>query len=368
MKRLYAAVLCAALLYPACSAAPLVPPTVSAQSAILVDAESGRVLYEKDMDSQRLIASTTKLMTALVAVESTADLSQIVTIEREDTLTEGSSLYLKAGEKLSLEELLYGMLLRSGNDAALAVARHCGGSVAAFVDRMNEKAQELGMTNSHFENPNGLNADGHGSTAADMARLGIACMDNETVAKIVGTKSVTFGTRTFVNHNKLLDQYEGCVGMKTGFTKLAGRTLVSAARRDGQLLVCVTLNDPDDWKDHAALFDYGFAAYPRQVLCTRDRVLDALPVDGGLVRFVSVRTASDVYYPLSEEETVRAELELPDRVETPVDADVVAGNLAFYVRGEKVGETPLVYTAAVRRDAVKKSGIPFKKLLNFFRK
>lgn len=201
------------------------PPSVSAASAILVDAESGRVLYEKDAHTRRLIASTTKLMTALVAAESCIDLGENVTVEYADTRTEGSSLYLQVGEQITVEALLYGLLLHSGNDAALALARYCGGDVETFVEQMNQKARELGMADSHFENPNGLNADGHYSTAADMARLGIACMENETVAKIVATRSIALGNRTFVNHNKLLSQYEGCVGMKTGYTQLAGRTL-----------------------------------------------------------------------------------------------------------------------------------------------
>ena len=263
MKRLSAFLLSAVLLSAPCTGtAAGGPPAVSAASAILVDAGSGRVLYQKDAHSQRLIASTTKLLTALVAAESVTNLQKTVTVQREDTLTEGSSMYLKVGEEVTLEALFYGLLLQSGNDAALALARVCAGDVETFVARMNEKARELGMADSHFANPNGLDAEGHYSTAADMAKLAIACMDNELVAKVAATRSITLGTRTFVNHNKLLAQYDGCVGMKTGYTQAAGRTLVSAARRDGQLLVCVTLNDPDDWRDHAALFDYGFQTYP----------------------------------------------------------------------------------------------------------
>ena len=286
-------------------------------------------------------------------------------MEYADTRTEGSSLYLQVGEQITVEALLYGLLLHSGNDAALALARYCGGDVETFVEQMNQKARELGMADSHFENPNGLNADGHYSTAADMARLGIACMENETVAKIVATRSITLGNRTFVNHNKLLSQYEGCVGMKTGYTQLAGRTLVSAARRDGQLLVCVTLSDPDDWRDHAALFDYGFSTYPRQVLATRNRDFRMLPVAGSLVRFVGVKTASDVYFPLTEGEKVRAEIELPEQVQAPIEAEVPAGRLVFYVGEEPVGETPLVYASSVRRDAADKRP-PIRELLKFF--
>ena len=365
MKRVCAAGLAACLLLFPHAAAVSGPPSVSAASAILVDAESGRVLYEKDAHTRRLIASTTKLMTALVAAESCIDLGENVTVEYADTRTEGSSLYLQVGEQITVEALLYGLLLHSGNDAALALARYCGGDVETFVEQMNQKARELGMADSHFENPNGLNADGHYSTAADMARLGIACMENETVAKIVATRSIALGNRTFVNHNKLLSQYEGCVGMKTGYTQLAGRTLVSAARRDGQLLVCVTLSDPDDWRDHAALFDYGFSTYPRPVLATRNRDFRMLPVAGSLVRFVGVKTASDVYFPLTEGEKVRAEIELPEQVQAPIEAEVPAGRLVFYVGEEPVGETPLVYASSVRRDAADKRP-PIRELLKFF--
>ena len=233
--------------------------STSAGSAILMEAESGRVLYEQDAGRPRLIASVTKLMTALVALESGCPLEEKVVIREEDTRTEGSSLYLRPGEELRLETLLYGLLLQSGNDAALAVARHCGGTVENFVAEMNRCAARLGMTNSRFANPSGLNAEGHCSTARDLALLARACLKNETLAAIAATRSITLEGRSFVNHNKLLWRYGGCVGLKTGYTEKAGRTLVSAAERDGMTLIAVTLDDPDDWRDHAALFDWGVA-------------------------------------------------------------------------------------------------------------
>lgn len=325
-------------------------PETSAVSAILVDAYSGRVLYEKNAEEERAIASITKLMTALVAVESTADLSQMVKIEREDTLTEGSSMYLKVGEELTLEELLYGLLLVSGNDAALAVARICAGDVETFVSWMNQKAVELGMEHTHFSNPNGLSDEAHYSTAADMAKLACSVMEHDTLASIVGTKSISFGMRTMTNHNKLLWQYEGCVGMKTGYTDKAGRTLVSCAEREGQRLIAVTLWDRDDWKDHAALFDYGFQNWAGQTLCTAERDFRSLPVNGSLVRFVPVRTQSGLSYPLGAEERVTAKIALPEIVEAPVNEDSIAGSLRFYLNGEEIGMTYLVYSRDVRSD------------------
>lgn len=258
MKRVFAALTALVLLCPTCLAAEA--PEVSAASAVLMDAESGRVLYEKDAHSRRLIASTTKLMTALVAVESTS-LDQVIPMKPEYQ-AEGSSMYLRFGEELKLKELLYGLLLASGNDAALAIAGGCGGDVETFVGWMNDKAAELGMEDTHFANPNGLDDEEHYSSAYDLALLGQAVLENETLAQLVSTRSITVAGRSLSNHNKLLWRYEGCTGMKTGYTDAAGRTLVSSAQRNGQSLICVTLKDPNDWADHAKLWTTGSKTGP----------------------------------------------------------------------------------------------------------
>lgn len=221
-----------------------------------MDVDSGRVLYEQNADAKMLIASTTKILTALVAIRE-GDLNDVVTVSREAAYTEGSSMYLKVGEKLTLETLLYGLLLCSGNDAALALTE-CAGGLTPFVAMMNEKAAALGMAHTSFANPNGLDADGHYSTARDMAVLAAAAVENPTFRRICSSRSVTIGQRTMENHNRLLRQVEGCVGLKTGYTRAAGRTLVSCTERDGCRLVAVTLQDGNDWADHAALYDYGF--------------------------------------------------------------------------------------------------------------
>ena len=228
---------------------------VSATAAVLLDADTGQLLYEKNGDEQMLIASTTKIMTALVALEQ-AEPDDTVTVTREH-MTEGSSMYLKPGETVRVEELLYGLLLCSGNDAALALTE-CAGGLEPFVELMNEKAAALGMTHTSFANPNGLDAEGHYSTARDMAVLAAAAMEEPTFRRICSSRAVTIGQRTMENHNRLLRQVEGCVGLKTGYTKAAGRTLVSCAERDGCRLIAVTLRDGDDWADHAALYEYGF--------------------------------------------------------------------------------------------------------------
>ncbi len=365
MKRRFAA-LVTALILCAQTAAMAAEPVPSAASAILVDGDTGRVLFEKNIHEKRLIASITKLMTALVAVESTPDINTRVIIKREWTLAEGSSIYLREGESLSLETLLYGLLLNSGNDAALAVAGCCAGDVETFVDWMNERAESLGMEDTHFANPNGLNDEEHYSTAYDMALLAREVLSHPELCKIVSTKSIHLEDHSFANHNKLLWQYEGCIGMKTGYTQMAGRTLISAARREGQTLICVTLCDPDDWKDHAALLDYGFEAYPRHVLALSGRKFRTLPVTGSLNRFVSVETSHDVFYPLGAEESVRAVLELPETVAAPVKAGTVAGSLTFWVGEEEIGKTYLLYTNNIRDDRAKPWS-PFGRALDFLR-
>lgn len=328
-------------------------PAVSAASAVLMDGETGRILYANNENEPRAIASITKLMTALVAAEwAQGDLSRTVTIRQEWTGIEGTSLYLRAGEKLTLETLLYGLLLHSGNDAAVALAASCAGDVETFVGWMNQRAQDLGMTNTHFSDPNGLGDENHYSTALDMARLGAACLQNPTVAKITATRSITLEGRSFTNHNKLLWLYPGCTGMKTGYTRQAGRTLVSSAEKDGQTLICVTLNDRNDWTDHQALLDYGFETFPRQVLAEEGEIFRQVPVEGSLLRQVPAVARGEVAWPLREGETVRTEIDLPASVQAPVTQGEIAGTVTFYVGDRKVGETYLVWGKSAGLDVV----------------
>lgn len=351
---LLAAALCFALL-PRADAAQI---TVSAQSAVLMEAESGRVLYAKDADTQRLIASTTKLMTALVALESGHSLEEDVTIPAEAAGVEGSSLYLKAGETVKLKTLLYGMLLHSGNDAATAVALTCAGSLEDFAQQMNEKAQELGMTHSHFTNPTGLDGEEHYSSAYDMALLARACLAVPELTEITASRSVTLEGRTFVNHNKLLWRYEGCVGMKTGYTQAAGRTLVSAAERDGMTLIAVTLNAPSDWADHAAMLDYGFENYHMEEAVTAGQTLCSLPVSGSLVPFVSLEAEETLRWPMGAGESLETRLELGGltSLEAPVQASVPMGRVELLLNGEVVGESDLSCAAPVDRNRQEHTG------------
>ena len=313
-----------------------------AAGAVLMDAESGRVLYGHDAHKPRLIASTTKLMTALVAVERAGDLDETVTVKGEWLGSEGSSIYLQAGEEITLRGLLYGLLLQSGNDAAMVIACHTAGSVEEFVELMNRRAAELGMKDSSFANPSGLDHENHYSTPYDMALLARACLNNSTVAELCATKSITVGTRTFVNHNKLLWRCEGCVGMKTGFTEKAGRTLVSAAVREGQTLICVTLNDGDDWNDHRKLLDYGFRTYPRQVLCRAGEVLGAVAVEGSLIPTMPVAAKGELGYPLKAGEQLVPEVELLRSATAPLPPGVQLGELRWRLDWEVVAQMPLV--------------------------
>jgi serine-type D-Ala-D-Ala carboxypeptidase (penicillin-binding protein 5/6) len=241
---------------------------VSAQTAILIEQESGRILYEKDAHKKMRIASITKIMTAILAIES-GKMDEMVTVSERAVKAEGSAVYLQKGEKIKLEDLVYALMLRSGNDAAVAIAEHVGGSLEGFVVMMNQKAQEIGMTNTEFANPHGLDDhENHFSTAYDMAILTQYAMGNESYQKISGTETHRAPNpnekweRVWGNKNKLLTGlYKYTTGGKTGYTVRAKRTLVSTASKDGFNTIVVTLNDPDDWQDHMNLHDYAFNNY-----------------------------------------------------------------------------------------------------------
>ncbi len=247
------------IIYPATGQASP-KPDVSANNAVLIDQLSGKVLYEKNAHEKQSIASITKVMTAIIAIES-GQIDETATTSRKAVYTEGSSIYLEQGEKMKVEDLVYGLMLRSGNDSAVAISEHVGGSVEGFVYLMNEKARWLGMTNTHFANPHGLESDDHYSTAYDMALLMRYAMDNKQFRKISGTTLHQAESRSYAwrNKNKLLTQYyDYCIAGKTGFTRKAGRTLLTAAEKGNSGLIAVTLNAPDDWQDHIGMYEWGF--------------------------------------------------------------------------------------------------------------
>lgn len=246
----------------------------------MMDGDTGAVLYEKNADTQSLIASTTKIMTAVVVLEH-CDPESVYVIPAEATGIEGSSLYLKEGEKLTIRELLYGLMLHSGNDAAVALALACSDSVPEFVSLMNLKAQELQLHDTHFENPSGLDGQQHYSSARDLAKLTKLALKNPAFREIVSTKSICIGERRLTNHNKLLWSLDGAIGVKTGYTRAAGRILVSAAERNGRRLISVTINDGNDWQDHESLYAFGFGQYEEKTPLTTGAEATCVPLLSG---------------------------------------------------------------------------------------
>lgn len=321
---------------------------ISAQKAILLDAETGRVLYEKDADSRSLIASTTKIMTALIVCEHCNVLDRMK-IPKEAVGIEGSSMYLQEGEVLSLQELLYGLMLRSGNDAAVALAIYCGGTVEGFAAMMNDKARQLGLTGTHFENPNGLDSPGHYSTARDLAVLTAYAMKNPIFYQTVSTKTVRVGNRTMQNHNKLLWRVEGADGVKTGYTKAAGRILVSSATRDGRRLICVTINDGNDWADHSTLLEKGFSGYTVQELIRSGECLGYATVFSGKEAQVPLLAAEDFSFPLSAQEQAQIILSGPGFVYAPAIKGKAAGFAHVCIGDAVVGKVKLVYGQTVEK-------------------
>ncbi len=346
LKRIFAGVavgILAAILF-----LPVKAGAISAECAILIDAQTGRVLYEKQAEEKSLIASTTKIMTALVICEQTNVLDR-VKIPKEAVGIEGSSMYLKEGEVLTVQELLYGLMLQSGNDAALALAIYCGGTVEGFTELMNDKAHRLGMTQSHFANPNGLDSPGNYSTARDMAILTAYAMQNPIFAQTVSTKTITIGERCLRNHNKLLWQLEGANGVKTGYTNAAGRILISSVTRMGRQLIAVTFNAPDDWQDHKTLIEDGFSRFTVQQLVRQGQTLGQLELAGGQETSVDLIAAEDFSYSLAQGERVTISLPEAGFAYAPVAEGQEAGFAHILVDGTAVAKVPLVYGATIER-------------------
>lgn len=342
-----------------CPVARAAGPEVSAQSAVVLTADTGTVLFEKDGHTPRPVASTTKIMTALLALEAAQEQGDpLVDITQEMVAVEGSSMGLQAGDSISLTGLAAGMLLASGNDAANAAALYLDGSLESFAARMNQRAAALGMEDTHFVTPSGLDGEdaqglGHLSTAYDMALLARAALEDQAFRQLCSSPSlaVEFAEPvkrvTYTNHNKLLTQYPGCVGVKTGFTKEAGRCLVSAAERDGALLIAVTLNAPNDWEDHAALLDYGFSQVEPYQLAGGDVRL-TVPVVGSPVEVVSLRGSNggEVTLPLGQGAQVERVVRVPKFLYAPVEAGEQVGEICWYLEGQLLGSAPLTAAGA----------------------
>ena len=332
------------------TAAAAGPGDLSAVSAVLIEAETGTVLYQKNAGERRAMASTTKIMTALLTIEA-GDLDREFTVDPLAIRVEGTSMGLQEGDRVSRRDLLYGILLPSGNDAANAAAVSVSGSIPEFVKLMNSKAQEMGLSDTHFVTPSGLDADGHYTTALDLARLTAYAMKEETFCEIVACRSaeVEFGNppykRTLYNSNKMLARYDGAIGVKTGFTDNARRCLVSAAERDGVTLIAVTLNAGDDWNDHTKMLDYGFTqvkAYPLELGC------DARVSVAGTGKSVGVYAHEETLALTPQQRTrITRRVMLPAFVYGTVDKGDKLGEIRFYLDGELVKTCPLYADSTV---------------------
>ena len=333
---------------------------ISAQKAIVMDAQTGRILYQKNADERALIASTTKIMTALIICEQCNVLDRM-RIPHEAVGIEGSSMYLKEGEVLTIQELLYGLMLHSGNDAAVALAIYCGGTVEGFVELMNDKAYRLGMYSTHFENPNGLDSPGHYSTARDMAILTAYAINNPIFSKTVSTKTVSIGSRSLRNHNKLLWQLEGADGVKTGYTKAAGRILISSATRHDRRLIAVTMNAPNDWQDHAQMINDGFSQYEIRQVIRKGDCVGQIEIEGGQSSYVQLLSAEDFSFALMPTEQPRVIISGTGFAFAPVVKGQSAGFAHICLGDNSIYKLPLVYAETVEQQTRKEPGF-FEKL------
>ena len=333
---------------------------ISARHYALLEAESKDTVCESGGHIKAPMASTTKIMTAILAIEN-GDPSKTVVIPKEATGIEGSSIYLKEGESLTLEELTYALMLESANDAAMAIAIEIGGSLDGFVEMMNEKAYELGLGNTHFTNPHGLDNEEHYTTAYDLARLATYAMENPVFKEIVSTKKKVIpmedGCRVLINHNKLLRLYDGAIGVKTGFTKRSGRCLVSCAERDGVRLICVTLNAPGDWCDHKKLLDYGFTKYERLRLADEGDYTLSLSLVNGEKDWVLCSNLESLSLTVRKDlrDEIRAVTEYDRLLCAPIKKGDRIGQVVFYQGENKIGECPLYALESVKSIKYRKS-------------
>ncbi|MBQ8337868.1 MAG: D-alanyl-D-alanine carboxypeptidase [Oscillospiraceae bacterium] len=372
MKRFAAVFLSVTVLIfalPICTSAAV---SVSATAAVLIDADTGAVLYSKNQNQKLAMASTTKIMTALLALESEKK-SEIFTVDSKAIRVEGSSMGLGDGDKVNLKTLAVGMLMLSGNDAANAAATFMAGSNASFAKKMNERAAEIGMKNTNFVTPSGLDDENHYSTAYDMALLGAEAIKNAEFLEICSKSKYTveFGAepsrRTLYNHNRLLKEVEGCIGIKTGFTKKAGRCLVSAVRRGGRTLVCVTLKAPSDWGDHKALYNYGFSLYSEREIEVETIKLEIVNSEKQIVAAHPKETPKIM---ARQGEKIEVKVKMRPFEYAPVYSGQIVGGLAVEIDGAEVYRTELILSESAHAKNEKLSEKPlnpFERLVGWFK-
>ena len=337
-----------------CSDGCYAAPNISAKAAVVIENSTGRVLYEKNAHTRMPMASTTKIMTAICALEN-CDPDTLITVSDAAVGIEGSSIYLVKDEKITIRDLLYGMMLNSGNDAATALACEVSGSVEEFAKLMNKTARNIGAKNTNFVNACGLYEDEHYTTASDLALITAYGLKNPVFAEIVSTyqKKISNGTdsevRVLKNHNRLLRQYDGCIGVKTGYTKKCGRCLVSSAVRDGVTLTCVTLNAPDDWNDHTALLDYGFSRSQWVSVANEDDYCTSVKVSGGTKEYVAVSFKEALGFVSVDgvHDDVSISYDFMPKLKAPLNEGKSVGVASLCIGGTLCDKSELICTQAV---------------------
>lgn len=370
MRRFFLTLL-SCLLLPALAIASPAVPEVTAKSAIVIEASTGKVLYQKQAEETRYPASTTKIMTLITALEH-GNLNDIVTASTSAASTEGSSLWLSAGEKMPMLDLLYGVMLVSGNDATVAVAEHIAGSVEAFAKLMTEKAHTIGAINTNFTNSSGLPDPKHVTTAHDLARIAAYGYKNPLFAQIVSTEHKVIPwpgkdyDRDLYNENKMLWLYEGGNGIKTGYTDAAGRCLVSGAKRNGIQLVAVVLDSERMWDDSIALLDYGFAQVRPQILYKQGEIMKTVRVTNGKSENLRLVTSRDISVPISEDDkdNFHTVIEAPAKVDAPIIAGQKLGQVKTLYKNTEIAAVDLVAAESVERKTF--FGMLWGSLWNFF--
>ncbi len=324
-------------------------PWVGAKGAALMDVNTYRVLAGKNLHQRLPMASTTKIMTAIIAIES-GRLDEVVTVSHSAVKVEPSSIWLVPGEKIKLLHLVYGLMLRSGNDAAQAIAEYLGGSIEGFAKLMNEKAKSLGCSNTNFVNPHGLPHPDHYTTSYELAKISAYALRNEQFSKFVATRRISVpwpnhdNPRVWHNKNRMLTMYEGADGVKTGWTRAAGRCLVASAKRANFRLVAVVLNSPEMWGETAALMDFGFANYYPESVIVKGQFMQSVPVQNGYPRSVGLMASEDFSWPLGQGETLQIEQQwvLPEKVQAPVKKGEQIGHIRLVYQGNCLAEIPLI--------------------------
>ncbi len=339
-------------------------PSTSARAMVLMEKTTGRVLAQKNADEQLSIASTTKIVTALTVLNYCEDIKRVVTIDKKSVGIEGTSIYLREGEKLTIEDLLHGLMLRSGNDSAVALAYAVGGSIDGFCKMMNETAKNCGATGCNFTNPHGLEQEGHHCSARDLANISRFAMQNKEFARIVGTKQYRIAAsddiigRVFQNKNKLLTHLDGADGVKTGFTKKAGRCLVSSCTRDGMTLICVVLNCGPMWEESERLLEYGFKSYSMKELLQPYFVCGSIDVENGDKQTVDVFSIKGFSYPMTNEEyqKVCVTFDYPTIMQAPVQKEKIVGKVCIKLDNDLLFEEN-IYTMEEVKSKFVRSGL-----------